>query len=155
MRKHSKMMIWTPVILFGLAIITAIINPMGVWLTDSLSQWIMFYCIGVQGIWAWFGQTRYPKEVASSIGWKDSPFLFEVACANLGMGIAALFAPWANLDYMVAILIIASGFSWGASYGHIKEIILKKNFAPNNAGPILVTDIAVPLILWLLYIINS
>lgn len=137
--------IWTPAVLVVLAVIFSLIFVGDYSYGDSLWRWLLFFSVGIQGIWAWYGQTFHAKAVAKSIGWENSPFLFEVACANLGCGIAGLLAPWMLFQYWLALSIVEGIFFAGAAYGHIKSMIKEKNFSPNNCGPIFFTDVLIPI----------
>lgn len=107
---------------------------------------------GLQGIFAFLGHVFNGPEVARSIGWPPgSPFQFEVGVANLGLGILGLMCVWRRGDFWLATIIMASVFSWGAAFGHIDQIIRFKNFAPNNAGVMLYSDLLSPVILIGLY----
>lgn len=120
-------------------------------LPENCLRWVLFFAVGVMGIWGGLFQAFEPEMVAASIGWASSPFLFEVACANMGMGIAGLLAPRFRKEYWLAIIIVQTVFLWGAAYGHIKNIFLAHDLAINNAGPILYTDILIPIVLWVLF----
>lgn len=55
-------------------------------------------------------------------------------------------------------MIGPSIFSLGAAVGHVQQMIASHNFAPGNAGVIFYTDIAIPLVgfvlLWLQWRVN-
>src|SRR3990167_10338388 len=131
---------YTPIILLSAGIVVGYVNPQiglpYVPTSESLLRWVLFFSVGVQGVWAYLGQTFYPKEVAASIGWAPSPFLFEVACSNLGCGVAGMLALWFGREYWFCLLIVETCFLWGAWYGHLKDMMKNKNFAINNIGPI-------------------
>lgn len=133
---------WFPAIMLGLGALVGVI-------TGNTLSWILFFAVGVIGVWAFFGHAFRSQQVAASIGWQTSPFQFEVAVANLGLGVAGVLAPWHSTDYAIAITIVGSCFLWGAAWGHVREMIVNKNFAINNAGPIFWTDILIPLTLWI------
>lgn len=56
---------------------------------------------------------------AKFIGWANSPFQFEVAVANLGMGLVGIFGLHASKPYRVVGTIYTTCFLWGAAYGHV------------------------------------
>jgi hypothetical protein len=142
-----------PLFFLILAIIFAFIFTADYHFAANFWRWLLFFNVGIQGVWAWYGQTFHSKEIAKSIGWQDSPFLFEVACANLGAGVAGLLAPWMNISYWIALSLANGIFLWGAGYGHIREMVKNKNFAINNCGPIFFTDVLVPLLFLILYLV--
>lgn len=140
-----------PLIVFGIGLIFSVTaNKNKIPLVDNALRWLIFFSVGFFGLWAGTFQIFAPEMVAASIGWENSPFLFEVGCANLGMGFAGIFALWFRREYWLSLIIVQSVFLWGAAFGHIKEIMLYQNFSINNAGPILYTDIFIPLVLWIL-----
>lgn len=146
--------IWMPFIFIAFAVILSFASMQAFNYADNLWRWLLFFNVGCQGVWAWMGQAFHSKEIAASIGWEDSPFLFEVACANLGAGIAGLVAPWMHAQYWMALSLANGIFLWGAAWGHIREMIKEKNFSPNNCGPIFITDIVIPLLLLILFILH-
>lgn len=148
--------VWMPLVLLFLGLIFGYLNPqLGlpyVSTGESLLRWVIFFSVGVQGLWAYLGQAFYPKEIALSMGWEPSPFLFEVACANLGCGVAGVLALWFSHEYWLCLIIVESCFLWGSLYGHLKDALKNKNLSANNVGPIFYTDLLVPTLLWILYI---
>lgn len=142
-----KIMKYVPLALYLLAFVFAFFVQS---LTHSFASALFFglllFSVGIQGIWAWFGHCFYSESVAQSIGWPSSPFQNEVGYANLAFGIGGILAFfWPILAPGVAIGIII--FMLSAAWGHAREMIKAKNFAPGNAGPIFYTDILVPVTL--------
>ncbi|HED37376.1 MAG TPA: hypothetical protein ENI76_03910 [Ignavibacteria bacterium] len=117
---------------------------------DNLLVQITFWFIGVGEIIGFTGHVFMAKKVAHSIGWEPSPFQFELGLASLGMGIAGILTMWFQNGFIAAVVIISAVFLLGAAYVHAKEMIVKKNFSPNNAGVIFYTDILGPVILLIL-----
>jgi hypothetical protein len=113
----------------------------------TLAQWMLFASLGLQSLWAFVGHVFAAEPVARSIGWSTSPFQFEVGVANLGIGVCAIAAVWLGRPAGWAVFLMAACFLWGATYGHVREMIDKRNFAINNAGPIFWWDILTPLTL--------
>jgi hypothetical protein len=90
------------------------------------------------------------------IGWAPSPFQYEVGVANLGLGLASIYAAFRGFEARLAVAIAAACFLIGAGFGHIRDIVVAGNLAPGNAGPIMVTDFLTPLaILVLLFFANQ
>ncbi|MGY3777136.1 DUF6790 family protein [Isobaculum melis] len=90
------------------------------------------------------------KQVAKSIGWVSNGFQIEVGFVSLGIGICGLIGYWFNDRFWVATLIPVTTFLLGATFNHIKEMIIEKNFNPGNVL-IILPDILIPLTLWLLF----
>jgi hypothetical protein len=120
---------------------------------DRLLRYAFIFPVGLMGLWAAFGHIVFPARVAQAIGWQTSPFQFEVGVANLGIGLAGLYAALRSFEARLATNLVLACFLIGAGIGHIREIIIAGNFAPGNAGPILFTDLLTPtaifLLLWL------
>jgi hypothetical protein len=105
------------------------------------------------GLWAALGHIVFPARVAQAIGWPTSPFQFEVGVANLGIGLAGLYAAFRSFEARLATNLVLACFLIGAGVGHLRDIVTAGNFAPGNAGPILFTDLLTPTavfpLLWL------
>jgi hypothetical protein len=122
---------------------------------DRLLRYIFMFPVGLMGLWGAFGHLFFPVLVARAIGWQQSPFQFEVGVANLGIGIAGVYAAFRSSEARLATNLVVVCFLIGAGVGHIREIITAGNFAPGNAGPILFTDFLTPVaifvLLWLMH----
>ena len=120
---------------------------------DRLLRYVFVFPVGLTGLWAAIGHLVFPVRVAQAIGWQTSPFQFEVAVANLGIGCAGLYAAFRSFEARLATNLVLACFLIGAGIGHIRDIVTAGNFAPGNAGPILFTDLLTPtaifLLLWL------
>ena len=112
---------------------------------DQLLRYLFVFPLGLQGLWGFAGHVFFPEQSAAGIGWPDSPFQLEVGMANLGIGLASLYAAFRGFEARLAASLAAASFLIGAGLIHIKEIMANGNLAPGNAGPILVTDFLTPL----------
>ncbi len=117
---------------------------------DRLLRAVLFFPLGLMGLWAALGHIFFPAMAARAIGWAPSPFQFEVGVANLGIGLAALYAAFSSRQAQIAVGIVAAGFLGGAGVGHIRDIVATGNLAPGNAGPILFTDFLTPIAIFVL-----
>ena len=116
-----------------------------------------FWCFnaGVGGLIGFLGHTFIADEVAESIGWpKENPFQFEVGVANLSYGVLGLLCIWIRGTFWIAVGLGFSVFLLGAAYGHIADIVVHENYAPNNAGAMLYADILIPLMILGLLIVD-
>jgi hypothetical protein len=114
---------------------------------EALLLFMLVIPVGIGSIFAALYQLFDSQFIADSIGWKNSPFLREVAFANLGVGIAGVLCWWLRGQFWAAVTLIVSVFSLGAAYGHIAEIVNHNNHHTDNSGPILYTDIIIPVLL--------
>jgi hypothetical protein len=110
--------------------------------------------VGVSGILGFIGHTFAPDRIARMIGWPSgSPFQFEVAVADLAFGLLGILCIWFRGNFWTAAGVGSSIFFLGAAYGHAKYLLVYKDLAPYNAGPVFyVGDILVPLIVMALVI---
>jgi hypothetical protein len=112
---------------------------------DRLLRYLFLFPLGLQGLWGFVGHVFFAEQAAASIGWANTPFQYEVGVANLGLGLAAIYAAFKGFEARFAVAVAAAGFLMGAGVIHIVDIIGRGNFAPGNAGPILVTDFLTPI----------
>lgn len=125
--------------------------------TDDLLRWTtmnaVIYLIGSAALGAAVAHIFFGPPIARSIGWQPGPFQFEVGAANAAIGVSAIvmgaaFDPETWLGPILAALV----FLGLAGVGHIRDIVRTRNFAINNAGPILFLDFLAPiatLVLWI------
>ncbi len=121
---------------------------------DRLLRYILIFPLGLQSLWAFLCHVFVPGQAASAIGWEPSPFQYELGVANLGIGVAALYAAFHGFQARAAVAVMAAGFLAGEGVGHIKDIMLGGNLAPGNAGPILYTDFLTPIALLVLSLVS-
>jgi len=122
---------------------------------DRALRYIFIFPLGLLGIWAFVGHVLFPVRAAEAIGWQPSPFQFEVGYANLGIGLASLYAAFTTFYARVAVAIAASCFLVGAGIGHVQDIMAYGNLTSGNAGPILVTDFLTPIAALTLLILSA
>src|SRR6187455_3320047 len=117
---------------------------------DRLLRYLFVFPLGLLGLWAFLGHVFFAEQSAASIGWAPSPFQYEVGVANLGIALGSFYAAFSNFQARAAIAIAAGCFLAGAGVGHIVEIIEDLDFAPGNAGPIMITDFLTPIVVLVL-----
>lgn len=117
---------------------------------DGLLGWYVFFAVGINNIYNFFMHVFFARTAAHYIGWQTSPFQFEVGVASLGFGVVGLIGAFRSFDLRLAAVTGAGIFMLGAAVGHIRQMITAQNFAPGNAGIVFYTDIAIPLIGFLL-----
>jgi Family of unknown function (DUF6790) len=156
-RRDKQMVSLVPIIAWLAALLAAGIavgrghrpHTLG-FIADRLLRAVLVFPLGLMSLWAAFGHIFFPEMAARAIGWQPSPFQFEVGVANLGIGIAALYAALRARDAQIAVGLVAAGFLGGAGIGHIRDIVQAGNLAPGNAGPILFTDFLTPVAIFVL-----
>jgi hypothetical protein len=122
---------------------------------DRLLRYLFLFPLGVQGLWAFVGHVFFAEQAAASIGWANTPFQYEVGVANLGLGLASIYASFSGFEARLAAGIVAACFLIGAGIIHIVDIVAQGNLAPGNAGPILVTDFLTPVVILVLLVFAS
>ena len=101
------------------------------------------YMIGWASLGAGVAHLFFGAGIARSIGWSPSPFQREVAFANLSFGVVGLMSPGHTADFWLAVIIASAVYRVGCGYGHIREMIVHRNFAINNTA-ILFLNFVVP-----------
>jgi hypothetical protein len=117
---------------------------------EKLFAWYVFCNIGLTFLVNFVFHVFFGEMSAAFIGWADSPFQFEVGTASLGFAVVGFLAAFGGFDLRLGAVIAPSIFTLGAAVGHIRQMVTADNFAPGNAGVIFYTDIAIPLIGFLL-----
>src|SRR6266404_6578215 len=108
---------------------------------ERFLSWILLLPIGVTGLWAGSFHVFLPATAAALIGWQVSPFQFEVGMADLAIGATACIAFWRDLSFKAGAVCAASIFLLGDAVGHVREMVVARNFAPGNAGVAFYMDI--------------
>lgn len=126
-------------------------TPGGV--VEAFLSYFILFSIGFCHLYNAVMHIFFGEMAARFIGWADSPFQREVGFASLGFAVVGFLAFRGSFDLRLAAVVGPACFLLGAAGGHVLEILQTGNFAPGNAGVILYTDIALPLLgfvlLWL------
>jgi hypothetical protein len=113
---------------------------------EDVFAYFLLFAIGLSFVYNFAFHVFAGEFAASLIGWADSPFQDEVGWASLGMGLVGVCAFRGSLAVRGVAILGPACFLLGAAGTHIVDIIVSSNFAPGNAGAVLYTDIALPLI---------
>jgi hypothetical protein len=94
----------------------------------------------------------FPNIAASSIGWANSPFQYEIGVADIAIGIVAILSFWRSLEFKAAVVIYIALFSLGVAIGHLYQATEAHDYAANNFGLLLIITVAemvlLPILLW-------
>jgi hypothetical protein len=121
---------------------------------EVLLLWLLVINVGIGGVFGFIGHTVFADRAAASIGWPaGNPFQFEVAVANLALGVLGILCYSFRDQFWLATVVGGAVWQLGDAVGHIRQIIIANNWSPNNAGPALWADIAFPIILIALLVI--
>lgn len=114
---------------------------------NTLFGWLLLLSIGGQGVYTFIVHVFFPAVSAANNGWAVSPFQYEVGIADLTVGVLGVLGFWGDYSFRLAAAIAAIVWYWGDAIGHIRQMIVAKNFAPGNAGSWFWTDVLVPILL--------
>lgn len=115
--------------------------------SEIIYRWVAFFCLGLTGIYAFVLHAFFPNLAASSIGWSTSPFQYEVAMADLAIGLLGILSFNASYGFRLATVVGATCWLWGDAFIHICQMIKYQNYTVGNAGSWFWMDVFVPLIL--------
>jgi hypothetical protein len=122
-------------------------------IVEALFAYFLLFSIGLGFFFNFVMHTFFGEMTARFIGWPDSPFQTEVGLASLGFAVVGLLAFRGGFDLRLAAITGPALFLLGAAAVHVEQMATAGNFAPGNAGTVFYTDIALPIIgfvlLWL------
>ncbi|WP_051613672.1 DUF6790 family protein [Rhodococcus sp. UNC23MFCrub1.1] len=117
---------------------------------DTLLLWLLVGVAGVGGLVVTGSHVFAADATAEQIGFPaGNPFQFEVAMANLAFAVLGLLCATRKGSFRTATAIGFSVFYLGDAVGHFVELVRNDNYAPYNSGPILIVDVAVPVLVLL------
>ncbi|MGC4025115.1 MAG: hypothetical protein QM744_08120 [Mesorhizobium sp.] len=141
-----------PEILFVASIALAFLPRKNFSLNRRLLDWMLLLGIGVSYVWSGIFHVFFPNVAASSIGWANSPFQFEIGVADIAIGIAAIVSFWRGLEFKSAVVIYIALFCFGVAVGHFYQAAAAHDYAANNFGLLLIITliqmVALPYWLW-------
>ena len=111
---------------------------------------LYFFVIGVgfQGVYAFVGHTLFANETAKQIGWPaGNPFQFEVAIADLTIGVLGILCIWIRENFWYATGIANAVWVFGVSYGHVYQAVVNGNYSPDNLGLLFFSTLLLAIIL--------
>jgi hypothetical protein len=112
---------------------------------DRLLRYLFVFPLGLQGYGPLSAMCSSPRNQRPRSAGRRARSNTRWAFANLGLGLASLYAAFRGFEARLAVAIAAACFLGGAGIGHIRNIIEAGNFAPGNAGPIMATDFLTPI----------
>lgn len=117
---------------------------------EAALRWVLNLAVGWTGVVAGLMHTVFARRTAATIGWQTSGFQYEVGFANLGVGLAGIYASGCDApEAWVAASIPACVFLLLAAANHLREAIAERNYAPRNTV-ILLSDVGTPVSLLVL-----
>ncbi|MFD9895265.1 DUF6790 family protein [Amycolatopsis sp. NPDC059027] len=113
-------------------------------------RWWAVAALGFGSLWMTLSFLTIPDYMAETIGFARTPFVFEIAFANLGLAVMGFRAVKASLRERVTIGLGAGMFLWGATIGHLYQFFANGDHAPGNTGGVLICDVLFPAVMILL-----
>jgi len=120
---------------------------------ERLEIWQRWWAIGALGfgsLWMTVAFLAFPDVMAAAIGFDRTPFLFEIAFANLGLAVMGFRAASASARERVTIGLGAGMFLWGALVGHVYQWFANGVHSPGNTGGVLANDLLIPAVMIIL-----
>ena len=114
---------------------------------EIVYRWMALFAVGFTGIYTFVMHAFYADMTAAMIGWSVSPFQYEVAMADLALGLLGVFSFRASYGFRLATVVAAITMLWGDASGHIYQMISAGNFEPGNTGTWFWLDMIIPLVL--------
>lgn len=114
-------------------------------IVEALFSYFLLFSIGFSFFYNFVMHSFFGETAARFIGWEQSPFQFEVGTASLGYAVVGFLAFRGSLGMRAAAVIGPSMFLLGAAAGHVYQMKVAHNFAPGNVGIIFYTDLAIPI----------
>lgn len=135
--------------MFGIALVIIFIQSIHRPVLDYLIiyRWIALLPLGITALYAFIMHAFFPEVAAKTIGWQNSPFQYEVAMANLSIGVIAVYSFFQNQGFRLATVMATTCWLWGDASGHIFQMITQHNFSAGNAGSWFYMDVLIPLLL--------
>ena len=116
--------------------------------------YLLFIYVGLMGVLTAYAHVFRPVATSASIGWSPSPYEYEVGMADLTIGVLGNLCLWFRGNFWLATAIGNAVWLLGDAVGHIREVVLHNNHAPNNSGIFLASEIITPLLVLFLAIYN-
>ncbi|WP_019356599.1 DUF6790 family protein [Streptomyces sp. AA1529] len=117
---------------------------------QALETWQRWWAIGAFGcgsLWMTVAFLGAPDVMATAIGFDRTPFLFEIAFANLGLAVMGFRAASASARERITIGLGGGMFLWGALAGHVYQWFVNGDHSPGNTGGVLVNDLLIPAVM--------
>jgi hypothetical protein len=119
-------------------------------IVEALFSYFLLFSIGISFFYNFVMHVFFADMAAKFIGWANSPFQYEVGFASLGFAVLGLLAFRGSFGFRAATVTGPAFFLWGASGGHVYQMIQAHNFAPGNAGVVFWSDLFLPVFSFIL-----
>jgi hypothetical protein len=107
--------------------------------------YLLFIYVGLMGVLTAYAHVFRPVQTSASIGWSPSPYEYEVGMADLTVGVLGILCLWLRGNFWLATAIGNAVWLVGDAIGHLRQMVLYNNHAPNNSGIFVIVEIITPL----------
>lgn len=117
---------------------------------EIVYRWMVLFPLGFTAIYSFVIYVFYPESVGIMLGWGMGAAEFELAIANLALGLVAVLSFNASYNFRLATVIANTVFLFGVAFTHIYKMSLQSNFMVSYAGSWLwLHSLILPLVLWI------
>jgi hypothetical protein len=109
--------------------------------------YLLVIYVGLMGLLTAYAHVFRPEQTSASIGWSTSPYEYEVGMADLTVGVLGVLCLWIRGNFWLATAIANGVWFLGDAIGHIHQMRLNNNHAPNNSGIFLIVEIITPILM--------
>jgi hypothetical protein len=109
--------------------------------------YLLVLYVGLMGLLSAYAHVFRPEQTSASIGWSTSPYEYEVGMADLTVGVLGILCLWIRGNFWLATVIANGVWFLGDAIGHIHQMRLNNNHAPNNSGIFLIVEITTPILM--------
>lgn len=117
-------------------------------------RWWAIVALGCGSAWMALSFLLAPTVMTTAIGFAQTPFVTEIAFANLGLAVGGFRALHAGRRERITIGLVAGMFLWGAVIGHLYQSVAHGNWSPGNTGGVLVYDAVIPAVMIVLAVLS-
>jgi hypothetical protein len=119
----------------------------GAAIAGTYLMYLLFFYVGLMGVLTAYAHVFRPVETSASIGWSTSPYEYEVGMADLTVGVLGILCLKFRGNFWLATAIANTVWLWGDAVGHVRQMTINNDHAPNNSGIFLIAEFIVPLVI--------
>jgi hypothetical protein len=119
----------------------------GAAIAETYLVYLFVIYVGLMGVLTAYAHVFRPVQTSASIGWSMSPYEYEVGMADLTVGVLGILCVWFRGAFWLATAIANAVWLEGDAVGHIRQVMLHNNHAPNNSGVFLYLEIMIPVLI--------
>jgi hypothetical protein len=116
-------------------------------ITGTYLVYLFFFYVGVMGLFTAYYHVFLPVESSARIGWSTSPYEYEVGMADLTIGVLGVLCVFFRGEFWLATAVANAVWLLGDAVGHLRDMQARSNHAEYNAGPFLIFEFVVPVLM--------